>query len=125
MRLLDDSSNPTVISVGKITSSWTGHILDKDDGKYEEWAYTMELELSMVQLWEYIFDPPPSPHPTYEPGAHRAWASNKRLAASFLKRAISPSEQKLCVEREDPVDLWNYLKDRHGGVVLVRQVRLL
>ncbi|KAG6869427.1 hypothetical protein C0992_003209, partial [Termitomyces sp. T32_za158] len=85
----------------------------------------MKLELSMVQLWEYIFNPPPPPHPTYELRACRAWTSNKRLACAFLKQAISPSEQKLCAEQEDPVELWTYLKDRHGGAVPVKQVRLL
>lgn len=119
MRLVDNLSNPTVLLVGKITSSWTGHILDKDDEKYTEWAYTMKLKLPMVQLWDYVFDPPTSPHPMYESRAYRAWTSNKRLTCSFIKRAIFPSEQKLCEDMGDPVTLWTYLKERHGGTVSV------
>ncbi|KAG6886627.1 hypothetical protein C0992_003084 [Termitomyces sp. T32_za158] len=125
MRTVDNSVNPTVLSVGKITLIWNGHILDKDDGKYAEWAYSMKLELSMAQLWDYVFDPIPSPHPTYEPRAYRSWTSNRHLTCSFLKRALSPSEQKLCAEQEDPEALWSYLRDRHGGAVPVKQVRLL
>ncbi|KAH0579748.1 hypothetical protein H2248_002585 [Termitomyces sp. 'cryptogamus'] len=122
MRLVDNSSNPIITSVGKITSAWPGHILDKDNGKYIDWAYAMRLELPMVQLWDYIFDPPPAPHTIYEPCIHCAWTSNKCLACSFIKHAILPSEQKLCMDEEDPVVLWKYLEEHHGGAILVKQV---
>ncbi|KAG6863029.1 hypothetical protein C0991_008653, partial [Blastosporella zonata] len=122
MRRIDNSGNPMVTPVGKITSSWTSHVLEKDDGKYPEWAHSMKLELSMVQLWDYIFDPILSPHPTYQPCAFCAWTANKRLTCSFVKRAISQSEQKLCMDLEDPIKLWEYLKSRHGGAVPVKQV---
>lgn len=125
MRKVDNSANPLVIPVGKVTASWTGHILDRDDGKWSDWSYNMDLELSMVQLWEYVFDAPAAPNPTYEPRASRAWMSNNRLACSFIKRALSPSEQKLCTDQWDPVALWAYLKARHGGAVPVQQERLL
>lgn len=125
LRLIDNSANPSILPVGKIMSAWSGHILDKDDGKYTDWAYTMKLKLPMVQLWDYVFDPPPPPNPSYEPRAHRAWTSNRRLTCSYIKRAISPAEQKLCTEEEDPVALWAYLKERHGGAVPVKQVCLL
>ncbi|KAG5349870.1 hypothetical protein C0989_001490 [Termitomyces sp. Mn162] len=77
MCTVDNGNNPVVLPVRRITSSWSGHILEKDDGKYSDWAYMMKLELSMVQLWDYIFDPPPAPHATYEPRAYHAWTSNK------------------------------------------------
>ncbi|KAG6863976.1 hypothetical protein C0993_009724 [Termitomyces sp. T159_Od127] len=119
MHRIDGSANPLILPVGKVTTSWTGHILDRDDGKRLEWSYNMDLELSMVQLWEYVFNAPPAPHPTHEPRASRAWINNNRLACSFIKRALSPSEQKLCADQWDPVALWAYLKDRHGGAVPV------
>ncbi|KAG5715017.1 hypothetical protein E4T56_gene10377 [Termitomyces sp. T112] len=125
MRAVDNSANPTVLPVGKITSSCTGHVLEKDDRKYAEWAYAMKLELSLAQLWDYVFDPMPSPDATYEPRAYCSWTSNRHLACSFLKRALSSSKQKLCTEEEDPGALWVYLKDRHGGAVPVKQVQLL
>ena len=125
MRRIDNSSNPSILPVGKVTASWSGHILDKDDGKWLDWSYSMELELSLTQLWECVFNAPDLPHPTYEPRANRAWISNNRLACAFIKRALSPSEQKLCADEWDPVALWAYLKDRHGGAVPVQQVRLL
>ncbi|KAG6857851.1 hypothetical protein C0995_004787, partial [Termitomyces sp. Mi166 len=125
MKMVDNGANPTVLPVRKITSSWTGHILDKDNGKYTDSAYAMKLELTMVQLWDYIFDPPPRPHDMYKPRARRAWASNRQLACSFLKRALSAPEQKLCAEEEDPIALWSYLKERHGGAAPIKQVRLL
>ncbi|KAG5335544.1 hypothetical protein C0989_001041 [Termitomyces sp. Mn162] len=118
MRLVDNSSNPIITSVGKITSAWPGHILDKDNGNYIDWAYAMRLELPMVQLWDYIFDLPPAPHTIYEPCIHCAWTSNKCLACSFIKHAILPSEQKLCMDEEDPVVLWKYLEEHHGGAIL-------
>ncbi|KAG5725296.1 Copia protein [Termitomyces sp. T112] len=105
---VNHSSNPLILPVGKVTTGWTGHILNKDDGKWADWSYSMNLELSMVQLWEYVFSVPVAPHPIYEP-CH----------------VISPSEQKLCAEEWDPVALWAYLKQRHGGAVLVQQVHLL
>ncbi|KAG6868044.1 hypothetical protein C0995_004391, partial [Termitomyces sp. Mi166 len=74
MRRIDNSANPLILPVGKVSASWTGHILDRDDGKWLEWSYNMDLELSMVQLWEYVFDAPATPHPTYEPHARRTWA---------------------------------------------------
>ncbi|KNZ81023.1 hypothetical protein J132_03012 [Termitomyces sp. J132] len=125
MRAVENSANPTVLPVGKITSSWTGHVLEKDNGKYTEWAYAMKLKLSLAQLWDYVFDPMPSPDATYEPWAYCLWTSNHRLACSFLKRALSSSKQKLCAEEEDPGALRVYLKDRHGGAVPIKQVRLL
>ncbi|KAG6836831.1 hypothetical protein C0991_003635, partial [Blastosporella zonata] len=85
----------------------------------------MKLELSMVQLWEYIFDPIIPPDQTYQPRAFRVWTANNRLACSFVKRAISQSEQKLCMDIDNPIELWAYLKGRHGGAVPVKQVRLL
>ncbi|KAG6872013.1 hypothetical protein C0995_013929 [Termitomyces sp. Mi166 len=105
MRLVDNPSNLTIIPVRKIISAWSGHILDKDDAKYANWAYAMKLELPMVQLWDYIFNLPSAPHATYKPHAHHAWASKKRLTCLFIKRAISMSEQKLCVDEEDPIVL--------------------
>ncbi|KAG6885463.1 hypothetical protein C0995_009265 [Termitomyces sp. Mi166 len=120
MKMVDNGTNPTVLPVGKITSSWTGHILDKDDGKYTDWAYAMKLELTMVQLWDYVFNPPPHPHDMYEPHACHA-----RLACSFLKHVLSAPEQKLCAEEEDPIALLSYLKERHGGAASVKQVCLL
>ncbi|KAG6863792.1 hypothetical protein C0991_003178 [Blastosporella zonata] len=77
MQKIDNSGNPMVSPIGKIISSWMGHVLEKDDGKYLEWAHSMKLEMSMVQLWDYIFDPIPSPHPTYQPCTFRAWSANK------------------------------------------------
>ncbi|KAG6886395.1 hypothetical protein C0992_004272, partial [Termitomyces sp. T32_za158] len=121
MRAVDSSANPTVLPIGRITSPWMGHVLDKDNGKYAKWAYSMKLELSMVQLWDYVFDPIPQPHATYEPRAYQVWTSNRCLACSLLKRAISLSEQKLCAEEDNPETLWSYLKDRHGGAVPVKQ----
>lgn len=125
MRRVDNSANPMVLPVGKVTAAWLGHILDKDDGKWVDWSYSMGLELSMVQLWDYVFNPPATPNPTYEPRAYQALMGNNRLACSFVKRALSASEQKLCAEEWDPVKLWEYLKGRHGGAVPVQQVRLL
>ncbi|KAG6863393.1 hypothetical protein C0991_006216, partial [Blastosporella zonata] len=106
MQRIDNSGNPIVTPIGKITSSWLSHILEKDDGKYSEWAHSMKLELSMVQLWEYIFDPIIPPHQTYQPRAFRAWTANNRLACSFVKRAISQSEQKLSMDIKNPIELW-------------------
>ncbi|KAG6894921.1 hypothetical protein C0993_010469 [Termitomyces sp. T159_Od127] len=103
MKVVNNLTNPTVLPVGKIMSSWSGHILDNDDSKYMDWAYAMKLELTMVQLWEYVFNPPPHPHPEHEPRACH----------------------KLCADEEDPVTLWTYLKERHGGAASVKQVRLL
>ncbi|KAG5735106.1 Copia protein [Termitomyces sp. T112] len=125
MRAVDNSANPMVFPVGKITSSWTGHVLEKDNGKYAEWAYAMKLELLLAQLWDYVFDPMPSPDATYKPQAYCLWTSNCHLACSFLKCALSSSKQKLCAEEEDPGALWIYLKDCHGGAVPVKQVQLL
>lgn len=125
MRRVDNSANPMVLPVGKVTAAWTGHLLEKDDGKWADWSYNMGLELSMVQLWEYVFNPPATPHQTYEPRAYRALEGNNRLACSFIKRAISAAEQKLCAEEWNPVRLWEHLKGRHGGAVPVQQVRLL
>ncbi|KAG5732243.1 Copia protein [Termitomyces sp. T112] len=109
MQAVDNSANPTVLPVGKITSSWTGHVLEKDNGKYTEWAYTMKLELSLAQLWDYVFDPMLSPDATYKPRAYRLWTLNCRLACSFLKHVLSSSKQKLCTEEEDPGALWEAL----------------
>lgn len=85
----------------------------------------MDLELSMVQLWEYVFDMPAEPNSTYEPHARHTWTSNNCLACSFIKHALSLSEQKLCTNQWDPVALWAYLKDRHGRAIPVQQVCLL
>ncbi|KAG5348430.1 hypothetical protein C0989_010492, partial [Termitomyces sp. Mn162] len=125
MQKVDASSNPTVLPVGKVTATWTGHILKKDDGKWPDWSYNIDLELSMVQLWEYVFNPPSTPHITYEPHAHHAWTSNNRLTCSFIKWALSSSKQKLCADSWDPVALWAYLKEQHGSAVPVQQVQLL
>ncbi|KAG6839677.1 hypothetical protein C0991_000272 [Blastosporella zonata] len=76
MQCTANSGNPMVTSVGKITLSWLGHILEKDDRKYLKWAHTMKLELSMVQLWEYIFDPIIPPDQTYQPQAFCMWTAN-------------------------------------------------
>ncbi|KAG6901037.1 hypothetical protein C0995_001708 [Termitomyces sp. Mi166 len=85
----------------------------------------MSLELFMVQLWKYIFNPPATLHQIYEPQAYRALEVNNRLACFFIKRAISASEQKLCVDEWNPVRLWEYLKEQHGGAILVQQICLL
>ena len=34
-------------------------------------------------------------------------------------------EQKLCTEEEDPIALWSYLKEHHGGAAPIKQVCLL
>lgn len=36
----------------------------------------------------------------------------------IIKWALYTSEQKLCIEKEDPLTLWNYSKERHNGAVL-------
>ena len=38
MKLVDNSTNLTMVPVGKIMSSWAGHILDKDDREYVDWG---------------------------------------------------------------------------------------
>ncbi|KAG6882874.1 hypothetical protein C0995_013535 [Termitomyces sp. Mi166 len=125
MRKVDSSTNPLILPVEKVTSTWSSYILEKDNGQWGEWLYSMTLKLSMVQLWEYVFNQPPPPNAMYEPRANRAWMANNCLACSFVKRALSPSEQKLCAEEWDPMRLWAYLVDQHGGTVPVQQVRLL
>ncbi|KAG5335146.1 hypothetical protein C0989_002181 [Termitomyces sp. Mn162] len=95
MHKVDNLLNPLILPMGKVTANWTGHILSKDDGKWTDWSYSMTLELSMVQLWEYVFNAPAAPHP------------------------------KLCADEWNPVALWTYLKQRHGGAIPVQQVCLL
>lgn len=125
IRLVDNGNNPIMLPVGRIMASWCGHILEKDDGKYIDWVFAIKLELFMVQLWDYIFDPPSALHATYAPWAYYAWMSNKHQTCAFLKQAISMSERKLCADEEDLVTLWEYLKIWHGGAVPSRQVQLL
>lgn len=125
MQKVNNSANPLVLPIRKVLVGWAGHILDQDNGKWLEWSYSMDLELSMAQLWEYMFNASTAPHPMYEPHMHCAWGSNNCLACSFIKQALSSLEQKLCANQHDLVALWAYLKDRHGGAVLVQQVCLL
>lgn len=67
---IDNSSNLLILPVGKVMVGWTGHILDRDDGKWADWSYNMNLELLMVQLWEYVFNAPNEPHAIYKPHTH-------------------------------------------------------
>ncbi|KAG6874741.1 hypothetical protein C0993_012432, partial [Termitomyces sp. T159_Od127] len=106
MKRVDSSSNLTMLQLERlITANWIGHILDKDNEKWSEWSYSMTLELSMAQLWEYVYNAPDTSHSIFEPCAHHAWINNNC--------ALSPFKQKLCTKEWDPVKLWKYLKDRH------------
>ncbi|KAG6881379.1 hypothetical protein C0993_001737 [Termitomyces sp. T159_Od127] len=49
MCCIDNLVNPLVLPVEKVMAIWTGHILDKDDGRWANWLYNMGLKLSMVQ----------------------------------------------------------------------------
>ncbi|KAG6886498.1 hypothetical protein C0995_007361, partial [Termitomyces sp. Mi166 len=122
---VDNSMNLLILPVRKVSTTWTGHILDKDDGKWAEWSYKINLELSMVQLWEYVFNTLVAPHSTYEPCASWALVANNHLACSFIKQAISMLEQRLYTDEWDPVALWAYLKQRHGSTMPVQQEALM
>lgn len=62
MQRIDNSATPIILPARKVSSAWTGHILEKDEGRWDEWLYNMNLELSMAQLWEYVFHQPLPPH---------------------------------------------------------------
>ena len=88
MQRVDNLANTLILPVGKVSAGWTGHILDRDDGKWLEWSYSMDLELSMLQLWDNVFDAPAEPHPTYEPCTCHVWTNKGGLtsASSSLQR---------------------------------------
>ncbi|KAG6806928.1 hypothetical protein H0H93_002212, partial [Arthromyces matolae] len=121
MLKVDNSPHPTILPI-RLTTTYSGPILNLHDVKWEDWAHTMEMELTLNQLWEFVFDPPPTPHEIYQPRAYDAWSDNNHLASAFIKRALSTTEQRLCADEWNPVKLWLYLRERHQEPTTVQQI---
>ncbi|KAG5725581.1 Copia protein [Termitomyces sp. T112] len=119
-----DNTMPAISQI-KVSLRYSGDLLAKDDSKWTPWSKYMKLELTMMGLYEYIFDPPDVSNKLYEPCAHWNWQLNNRLARLYLLMGLSQSERNLADDTIAARSLWDYLQNRHGGAGLVQQVRLL
>lgn len=119
-----DSTRPRIAAIS-LEFMYSGVKLDKLAGNYTTWVHAMTNHLTLVGLYDYVFQPPPEPTQTIEPTAHKNWTNNNRLTAAIVVGGTSEAEQDFLDIKKGAKACWDSLKERHQKEGRVKQVKLL